>query len=116
MALRRCIARRPPVCRMPAPHWKFCRRSTPERAPPLGVTRDDWYGAQPRAANHMSMQPVRVRLAPSPTGDPHVGSAYQALYNYCFAKRQGGAFILRIEDTDQARSRRQSEVMIIEAL
>ena len=64
----------------------------------------------------MSTKPVRVRLAPSPTGDPHVGSAYQALYNYCFAKRQGGKFILRIEDTDQARSRPESEAMIIEAL
>lgn len=64
----------------------------------------------------MSAKPVRVRLAPSPTGDPHVGSAYQALYNYCFAKRHGGQFILRIEDTDQARSRHTSEAMILEAL
>src|SRR5438045_1851393 len=102
---------------MPAPHWNSARRSTAEHAGrPWGRRcRLVWWRNR-GAVNHMSMQPVRVRLAPSPTGDPHVGSAYQALYNYCFAKRQGGAFILRIEDTDQARSRRQSEVMIIEAL
>ena len=64
----------------------------------------------------MSTKPVRVRLAPSPTGDPHVGSAYQGLFNFCFAKRHGGQFILRIEDTDQARSRPESEAAILEAL
>jgi glutamyl-tRNA synthetase len=46
---------------------------------------------------------VRVRIAPSPTGDPHVGTAYIGLINYCFAKRHGGQFVLRIEDTDQSR-------------
>lgn len=46
---------------------------------------------------------VRVRIAPSPTGDPHVGTAYIGLINYCFAKKNGGQFILRIEDTDQSR-------------
>ncbi|MBV9277121.1 MAG: glutamate--tRNA ligase, partial [Candidatus Eremiobacteraeota bacterium] len=49
---------------------------------------------------------VRTRVAPSPTGDPHVGLAYVALINYCFARHADGAFILRIEDTDQARSTR----------
>ena len=49
---------------------------------------------------------VRVRVAPSPTGDPHVGTAYQALFNYAFARQNGGKFILRIEDTDRARSTR----------
>ena len=44
---------------------------------------------------------VRTRIAPSPTGDPHVGTAYVALFNYAFAKQHGGQFILRIEDTDQ---------------
>ena len=47
----------------------------------------------------MSNPQVRVRVAPSPTGDPHLGTAYQALFNYAFAKRHGGIFILRIEDT-----------------
>ncbi len=60
--------------------------------------------------------PVRTRVAPSPTGDPHVGTAYIALINYCFAKKHGGEFLLRIEDTDQARSTPQSERMILESL
>lgn len=60
--------------------------------------------------------PVRVRIAPSPTGDPHVGTAYIALFNYVFAKQHGGKFILRIEDTDQARARSDSEGMIYDAL
>ncbi|MBD3644762.1 glutamate--tRNA ligase family protein, partial [Alcanivorax sp.] len=47
---------------------------------------------------------VRTRVAPSPTGDPHVGTAYIALFNRCFAHQHGGQFILRIEDTDQTRS------------
>jgi len=59
---------------------------------------------------------VRVRIAPSPTGDPHVGTAYIALFNYVFAKQQGGTFVLRIEDTDQARARADSERMIFDAL
>ena len=59
---------------------------------------------------------VRTRIAPSPTGDPHVGTAYQALLNYAFAKKQGGAFVLRIEDTDQARSTRASEEAILRSL
>jgi len=59
---------------------------------------------------------VRVRIAPSPTGDPHVGTAYQALFNYAFAKGCGGKFILRIEDTDQARSTKESEAAILESL
>jgi len=46
---------------------------------------------------------VRVRFAPSPTGQPHLGSLRTALYNYCFAKKNGGTFVLRIEDTDQVK-------------
>ncbi|WP_207481316.1 glutamate--tRNA ligase [Arenibaculum pallidiluteum] len=59
---------------------------------------------------------VRTRVAPSPTGDPHVGTAYVALMNYCFAKKHGGEFLLRIEDTDQQRSSAASEKVILEAL
>jgi len=59
---------------------------------------------------------VRTRVAPSPTGDPHVGTAYIALFNYCFAKQAGGEFILRIEDTDQTRSTAASERAILESL
>lgn len=59
---------------------------------------------------------VRTRIAPSPTGDPHVGTAYVALINYCFAKQNGGKFVLRIEDTDRARSTPESERAILDSL
>ncbi len=59
---------------------------------------------------------VRTRVAPSPTGDPHVGTAYVALVNYCFAKKHGGEFVLRIEDTDRVRSTAESERTILETL
>jgi len=59
---------------------------------------------------------VRTRIAPSPTGDPHVGTAYVALFNYALATRQGGQFILRIEDTDRERSSPASEDAIFRAL
>ena len=59
---------------------------------------------------------VRTRVAPSPTGDPHVGTAYTALFNYCVARHAGGQFILRIEDTDVARSNPQSQAAILESL
>ena len=59
---------------------------------------------------------VRTRIAPSPTGDPHVGTAYIALFNLCFARQHGGTFVLRIEDTDQARSTAESETAILESL
>jgi len=59
---------------------------------------------------------VRTRIAPSPTGDPHVGTAYIALFNLCFAKQHGGEFILRIEDTDQERSTPESEQSIYDSL
>lgn len=59
---------------------------------------------------------VRTRIAPSPTGDPHLGTAYIALFNMCFAKQHGGQFILRIEDTDAARSTAESEQAILDAL
>lgn len=62
------------------------------------------------------MNKVRVRIAPSPTGDPHVGTAYMALFNLIFARRFGGTFILRIEDTDQTRSRPEYEKSIFDAL
>jgi glutamyl-tRNA synthetase len=59
---------------------------------------------------------VRTRIAPSPTGDPHVGTAYIALFNQCFARQHGGQFILRIEDTDQVRSSAESEQQILDSL
>lgn len=59
---------------------------------------------------------VRVRIAPSPTGDPHVGTAYMALFNLIFARHHNGKFILRIEDTDRTRSRPEYEQNIYTAL
>lgn len=59
---------------------------------------------------------VRVRIAPSPTGDPHVGTAYMALFNLIFARHFEGTFILRIEDTDRTRSKPEYETSIFEAL
>lgn len=64
----------------------------------------------------MTTSGVRVRIAPSPTGEPHVGTAYIALFNYLFAKKHGGAFILRIEDTDATRSTPEFEGKVLEAL
>jgi glutamyl-tRNA synthetase len=63
-----------------------------------------------------SPAPIRVRIAPSPTGDPHVGTAYIGLLNYIYAKQRGGQFVLRIEDTDQTRFVATSEQMIFDAL
>jgi len=62
------------------------------------------------------MKEVRVRFAPSPTGPLHIGGVRTALYNYLFAKKHGGKFLLRIEDTDQTRFVPGAEAYIIEAL
>jgi glutamyl-tRNA synthetase len=59
---------------------------------------------------------VRLRIAPSPTGDPHVGTGYMALFNKAYAHGHGGKFILRIEDTDQTRYNEGSEREIVESL
>jgi glutamyl-tRNA synthetase len=59
---------------------------------------------------------VRVRVAPSPTGDPHVGTAYVSLFDLAFARQHGGQFVLRIEDTDRARYREDSEQQIFDTL
>ena len=62
------------------------------------------------------MERIRVRFAPSPTGPLHIGGVRTALYNYLFAKKNGGTFILRIEDTDQARFVEGAEEYIMESL
>lgn len=59
---------------------------------------------------------VRVRFAPSPTGHLHVGGARTAIFNWLFARHHGGRFIIRVEDTDQARSTRESEEMVLNDL
>src|SRR5210317_1484350 len=62
------------------------------------------------------MKPIRVRFAPSPTGPLHIGGVRTALFNYLFAKKHNGTFILRIEDTDQNRYVEGAEHYIIDAL
>jgi len=64
----------------------------------------------------LSQKPVRVRIAPSPTGDRHVGTAYIGLINFVFARQHGGQFIVRIEDTDQSRSSQVFEDAIFRSL
>jgi len=62
------------------------------------------------------MKEVRVRIAPSPTGKLHIGTARTALFNYLFAKQKKGTFVLRIEDTDKERSKKEFEKSIIDGL
>lgn len=64
----------------------------------------------------MNARPVRTRIAPSPTGDPHVGTAYVALFNLAYARRHDGQFILRLEDTDRQRYVEDSEQAIYDSL
>lgn len=59
------------------------------------------------------MQPVKVRFAPSPTGNLHVGGARTALFNWLYARGCGGSMVLRVEDTDAARSTRESEAAVL---
>ena len=61
-------------------------------------------------------RPVRLRVAPSPTGDPHVGTAYMSLFNLAYVRQQGGQFIVRVEDTDRARFRADSEQQVYDTL
>src|SRR6202789_3611726 len=61
-------------------------------------------------------RPIRVRIAPSPTGDPHVGTAYIGLLNYLYARQRGGKFVLRIEDTARTRFVSPPEQMIFDSL
>jgi len=59
---------------------------------------------------------IKVRFAPSPTGNLHIGGARTALFNWLYAKSQNGQFVLRIEDTDQARSQKQYIDEILDSL
>src|ERR1700683_1351427 len=63
-----------------------------------------------------TQEKIRVRIAPSPTGDPHVGTAYIGLINYLYARQRSGKFVLRIEDTDRARFVATSEQEIFNSL
>jgi len=59
---------------------------------------------------------IRTRVGPSPTGNPHIGTGYIALFNYAFAQKYNGHFIIRIEDTDRNRYCKYSEYNIIKSL
>src|SRR6185437_903238 len=86
------------------------RASVRPRFRPGTCRRLDALGLRPTVA------PVRVRIAPSPTGDPHVGTAYVALFNAALARQRGGEFVLRIEDTDRGRYVANSEQQIFDTL
>jgi glutamyl-tRNA synthetase len=62
------------------------------------------------------MTTIRTRIAPSPTGYPHIGTVYQALFDYVYARQNQGKFIIRIEDTDQSRKVEDAEAVIYQAL
>ncbi|WP_225429921.1 glutamate--tRNA ligase [Deinococcus detaillensis] len=64
----------------------------------------------------MATSPVVTRIAPSPTGDPHIGTAYQALFNAVFARQHSGKFVVRLEDTDRSRYNAASEGRILDML
>ncbi|MBE7323401.1 glutamate--tRNA ligase [Nocardioides sp. Y6] len=66
--------------------------------------------------NSPTPRPVRVRMAPSPTGSPHVGLARTALFNWAFARHHGGTFVFRIEDTDKERNTEESYQSLIEVM
>jgi len=67
-------------------------------------------------SNPLKTSMIRVRIAPSPTGPMHIGTARTALFNWLFAKKNKGVFILRSEDTDKERSKKEYEKNIIEGL
>ena len=64
----------------------------------------------------MSSSDIRVRFCPSPTGNPHVGMARTALFNWAFARHHGGTFVFRIEDTDAERDSEDSYLMLLDSL
>src|SRR4051794_20648620 len=103
----------------PRPAWARCSPVTRSRS--RSKASGDWptrsCSARPSAASRVAeSRPVRLRVAPSPTGDPHVGTAYMSLFNLAFVRQQGGQFVLRIEDTDRARYREDSEQQIYDTL
>lgn len=73
-------------------------------------------GRDGKIASFQKGMKVKTRVAPSPTGAPHVGTAYAALFSYAFAKKYHGKFVLRIEDTDQTRLVKGAEQQILDAL
>ncbi|KAI0567457.1 Glutamyl-tRNA Synthetase [Gracilaria domingensis] len=89
---------------------------TPLRPPVVNRSPLRRTACLPTATAAAPAKTVRVRFAPSPTGALHVGGARTALYNWLLARQQNGAFLLRVEDTDLARSTRESEDMVLRDL
>src|SRR5215468_21122 len=73
-------------------------------------------GASPAPSSSMPDRPVVTRIAPSPTGMMHIGTARTALFNYLYARRHGGKFLIRIEDTDRERSTEAAVKVIFEGM
>ena len=72
--------------------------------------------ASPWKGEGADKRPIRVRMAPSPTGALHIGTARTTLFNVLFARHMGGTFVLRIEDTDKERSKKEFEDGLIDGL
>ncbi|KAL2479258.1 Glutamate--tRNA ligase [Forsythia ovata] len=100
------------------PWWGIRVRVIPEISPPMLLFRSRILrGFSVSASSPLpSTNSVRVRFAPSPTGNLHVGGARTALFNYLFARSKGGKFVLRIEDTDIERSTKESEEAVLRDL
>ncbi len=90
--------------------------STPSSHPAAEAEVEVRPAPTPRVSTSDGSGPVRTRVAPSPTGDPHVGTAYMSLFNLAFVRQQGGQFVLRVEDTDRARFREDSEAQLYDML
>lgn len=96
-------------------------RVVPDVAPSMlflrgAVSRRSFRVSASSQPSPSSTESIRVRFAPSPTGNLHVGGARTALFNYLFARSQGGKFVLRIEDTDLERSTKESEDALLQDL
>src|SRR5690606_32764245 len=98
-------------------------RREPEPHRPLRGAGDEGVRRRRRSAHHQEpparttgRRPMRVRFAPSPTGYLHVGGARTAIYNWLLARKHGGVFVLRIEDTDRDRSSEEHTRAILDGL
>lgn len=108
----------------PLPWMRMRMRAISEAAPPMMMIFRRSFGRRSfsvsatanKAKADEDAGQVRVRFAPSPTGNLHVGGARTALFNYLFARSKGGKFVLRIEDTDLERSTRESEEALLRDL
>ncbi|XP_062177948.1 glutamate--tRNA ligase, chloroplastic/mitochondrial [Alnus glutinosa] len=101
----------------PLPWMTMRMRAISEAAPHMMIfRRSSWRRSFSISATANKEGQVRVRFAPSPTGNLHVGGARTALFNYLYARSKGGKFVLRIEDTDLERSTRESEDAVLRDL